>query len=70
MVGVSGAGWLAMAACAALAGLSAAVTGAAAGYTIAGSGGAQMLGSVAGTLIPLGLIVVDLTRRDDRGTTP
>jgi hypothetical protein len=47
----------------AFAGISAAMTGAAAGFAIAGAAGAQMLGSVAGVLIPLGLIVLEFTRR-------
>ena len=57
------ANWVSVAACALLAGISAAMMGAATGFAIAGAAGAQMLGSVAGLLIPLGLIVLEFTRR-------
>jgi hypothetical protein len=60
---VFAAGWVSVAACALFAALSGATMGAATGFAIAGADGAQMLGSVAGVLIPLGLIVLELTRR-------
>jgi hypothetical protein len=45
------------------AGLAAATTGAAVGYAIDGSPGAQMLACVAGVLTPTMLIVLELTHR-------